>query len=87
MSVCCGRGKKLRSYHKTHKRVGVSPDVTFQDQRMTALTDLGFKSATNTEIVSFSGHAVNSPILQEYVPQTKEMDLNARRNMGSSLTD
>jgi len=36
----------------------------------------------NAEIVSFSGHAVDSPILQEYVMQTKEAALNARRKLG-----
>jgi len=36
----------------------------------------------NAEIVSFSGHAVDSPILQEYVMQTKEAALNARRKIG-----
>ena len=61
--------------------------MTFQDLRTTALTELASKSATNAEIVSFSGHAVNSPILQEYVMQTKETALNARRKMGSYLTD
>ncbi len=61
--------------------------MTFQDLRTTALTELGSKSATNAEIVSFSGHAVNSPILQEYVMQTKETALNARRKMGSYLTN
>ena len=60
---------------------GVSPGVTFQDLRITALTELGSKSATNAEIVSFSGHTVNSPILQEYVMQTKETALNASRKM------
>ena len=61
--------------------------MTFQDLRTTALTELGSKSATNAEIVSFSGHAVNSPIIQEYVMQTKETALNARRKMGNYLTD
>ena len=61
--------------------------MTFQDLRTTALTELGSKSATNAEIVSFSGHAVNSPILQEYVIQTKETALNARRKMGNYMTD
>ena len=51
------------------------------------MTELGSKSATNAEIVSFSGHAVNSPILQEYVMQTKETALNARRKMGNYLRD
>ena len=41
----------------------------------------------NAEIVSFSGHAVNSPTLQEYVMPTKKTALNARRKMGSYLTD
>ena len=44
-------------------------------------------SATNAEIVSFSGHDVNSPILKEYIMQTKEAALNARRKMGDYLTD
>ena len=57
------------------------PGVTFQDLRTTALTELGSKSATNAEISSLSGHAVNSPILKEYVMQTKETALNARRKM------
>ncbi len=44
-------------------------------------------SSSNAEILSFSEHAVNSPILQEYVMLTKETALNASRKMGSYLTD
>ena len=44
-------------------------------------------SETNAEIVSFSGHDVNSPILKEYIMQTKEAALNSRRKMGSYFTD
>ena len=76
-----------RAFRIVRERAGVSPGVTFQDLRTTALTELGSKSATNAEIVSFSGHAVNSPIIQEYVMQTKETALNARRKMGSYLTN
>ena len=44
-------------------------------------------AATNAKFVSFSGHTVNSPILKEYIMQTKEAALNARRKMGNYLTD
>jgi hypothetical protein len=76
-----------RAFHIVRKRAGVSPDVTFQDLRITALTEQGSKSAMNAEIVSFSGHAVNSLILQEYIMQTKETALNAHRKMGNYLKD
>ena len=51
-------------------------------RRTSSLTELVSK---NAEIVSFSGYAVNSPILQDYVMQTKEAALNARRKMGSKF--
>ena len=54
-------------------------------RRTSSLTELVSKSATNAEIVSCSGYAVNSPILQDYVMQTKEAALNARRKMGSKF--
>jgi integrase len=76
-----------RTFRIVRDRAGVTPGVTFQDLRTTALTKLASKSATNAEIVSFSGHAVNSPILKEYIMQTKEAALNARRKMGNYLTD
>ena len=63
------------------------------DERLSKLsmqrapTELASKSASNAEIEAFSGHVVNSPILQDYVMQTKETALNARRKMGSYLAD
>ena len=76
-----------RTFRIVRERAGVTSGVTFKDLRTTALIELGSKSATNAEIISFSGHAVNSPILQEYVMHTKEPALNARRKIGSCLID
>ena len=57
--------------------------MPFQDLRTIAQADFGSKSATNAEISSLSGHAVNSPIQQEYIMQTKDAALNAHRKMDS----
>ena len=43
------------------------PGLTFQDLRPTALTEMGNSGSTNAEIISFSGHAINSPSLKDYV--------------------
>ena len=43
--------------------------------------------ATNAKIVSFSGHDVKRSILKDYIMQTKEAALNARRKMGSYFSD
>ena len=74
-----------RAFRICRDRAGVDSNVTFQDLRKTGITELAKKSATNAEIVSFSGHAVNSPILQDYVMQAKETARNARRKMGNYL--
>ena len=74
-----------RAFRICRDRAGVTKDVKFQDLRKTGITELAAKSATNAEIVSFSGHAVNSPILQDYVMSAKETARNARRKMGNYL--
>ena len=74
-----------RAFRICRDRAGVDSNVTFQDLRKTGITELAKNSATNAEIVSFSGHAVNSPILQDYVMQAKQTARNARRKMGNYL--
>lgn len=66
-----------RLFRRFKKRAGIERDITFQDLRRTALTELGEEGATNAEIVSFSGHSVNSKILDVYVKPDKGAALNA----------
>lgn len=60
-----------RSFRKIRDRAidagDVRPGLTFQDLRPTALTEMGNSGSTNAEIISFSGHAINSPSLKDYV--------------------
>ncbi len=74
-----------KAFRRCRDRAGVSKDVKFQDLRKTGITELAAKSATNAEIVSFSGHAYNSPVLQDYVMMAKETARNARAKMGNYL--
>ena len=56
----------------------------FHDLRTTALTNMGNKGATMAEIVSFSGHKLNSPILETYVKPGREA---AKRALDKINTD
>ena len=49
----------------------------FCDLRTTALTNLGNKGATIAEIVTFSGHKINSPVLHDYVKPGREAAIRA----------
>jgi integrase len=56
-----------RLFRKFRARAGIEEQLTFQDLRRTALTEMGNSGATNAEIVSFSGHSMNSRVLDVYV--------------------
>ena len=60
---------------------GLERNLTFQDLRTTALTNMGNKGATMAEIVSFSGHKMNSPVLETYVKPGREAAKRARKKM------
>jgi integrase len=65
-----------RMFRRFKERAGVE-GLTFQDLRRTALTELGETGSTNAEIVSYSGHAVNSRVLDVYVKPDKQAAKNA----------
>ena len=58
-------------------RAGLERSLTFHDLRTTALTNMGNKGATMAEIVSFSGHKLNSPVLETYVKPGREAAIRA----------
>lgn len=64
---------------KVMSRAGITRRLTFHDIRRTALTELGARGATNAEIAAYSGHSVNSPILNTYVQRTRETVISAFR--------
>lgn len=66
-----------RAFKKTRIRAGITRDIWFADLRRTALTELGNSGATDTEIVSISGHSHGSPILKRYVIADKAAALAA----------
>ena len=65
-------------------RAGLERSLTFHDLRTTALTNMGNKGATISEIVSFSGHKLNSPVLETYVKPGREA---AKRALDKVNTD
>nr|MBC8158653.1 hypothetical protein [Alphaproteobacteria bacterium] len=67
-----------RIFRKFRDRVGVK-ERTFHDIRRTALTELGNQGATNAEIVTLSGHDINSRVLKDYVMPDRTAALNAAR--------
>ena len=67
-----------RIFRKFRDRVGVK-GRTFHDIRRTALTELGNQGATNAEIVTLSGHDINSRVLKDYVMPDRTAALNAAR--------
>lgn len=66
-----------RLFKKFRLRAGIERDVWFADLRRTALTELGNSGATETEIVSISGHKHGSQILNTYVVPNKAASLAA----------
>lgn len=56
-----------RLFKKFRVRAGVTRNVWFADLRRTALSEYGNSGATETEIVSISGHRHGSQILNTYV--------------------
>ena len=55
---------------KFRKRAGIE-GRHFHDLRRTALTEMGNTGATNSEIVSFSGHSLKSKVLDTYIKPDK----------------
>jgi integrase len=70
-----------RIFRKFRERAGVV-GLTFHDIRRTALTELGNRGATNTEIAAWSGHAPGSKILSVYVKPDKSASMNAFKKRG-----
>ena len=77
-----------RAFRKACRRAGLERSLTFHDLRTTALTNTGKKGATMAEIVSFSGHKLNSPVLETYVKSGREAAQRARTKLdhGSEQT-
>ncbi len=59
-----------RAFRKARDRAGIA-EKTFQDIRRTALTELGNKGATETEITKISGHKIGSRVIDVYVRPDK----------------
>ena len=70
-----------RAFRKACRRAGLERSLTFHDLRTTALTNMGNKGATMAEIVSFSGHELNSPVLETYVKPGREAAKRARTKL------
>jgi integrase len=66
-----------KTFAKVRKWAGIERPLTFHDLRTTALTNLGNKGATMAEIVTFSGHKLNSPVLHTYVKPGREAAIRA----------
>ncbi|MBF0445279.1 MAG: tyrosine-type recombinase/integrase [Magnetococcales bacterium] len=75
-----------RIFRKFRERVGIERQITFQDLRRTALTEFGNKGATTAEIVSMSGHSMNSRVLDVYVKPDKIAGKNAAKKRGFKKT-
>ena len=73
-----------RAFRKACRRAGLERSLTFHDLRTTALTNMGNKGATMAKIVSFSGHKLNSPVLETYVKPGREA---AKRALDKLETD
>jgi len=68
-----------RLHRRFRRRAGIRKDLTFQDLRRTALTELGNTGSTNAQIVSISGHDIASNVLKDYVKPDKQAALEAAR--------
>ncbi len=66
-----------RIFKRFRERAGIERDVWFSDLRRTALTELGNSGATDSEIISISGHTRGSRILDVYVVPDKAAALQA----------
>ena len=66
-----------RAFRKVCRRARLECSLTFYDLRTIALTNLGNKVATMAEIISFSGHKLNSPVLETYVKPGQETAIRA----------
>ena len=55
---------------KFRNRAGID-GRNFHDLRRTALTEMENTGATNSEIVSFSGHSLKSKVLDTYIKPDK----------------
>ena len=77
-----------KAFRKVRKWAGIERQLTFRDLRTTALTNMGNKGATMAEIVFFSGHKLNSPVLETYVKPGREAAQRARTKLdhGSEQT-
>ena len=64
-----------RLFASFRKRAGVD-GRTFHDLRRSAMSEMGAKGATNTEIVSQSGHNITSPVVGTYVRSDRQTALN-----------
>ncbi|MBF0383181.1 MAG: tyrosine-type recombinase/integrase [Magnetococcales bacterium] len=71
-----------RIFRKFRKRAGIERHITFHDIRRTALTEYGNSGATTAEIVSLSGHQMNSRILDVYVKPDRKAGQNAAKKRG-----
>ena len=67
-----------RLFRKFRLRAGVE-GRHFHDLRRTALSEMGDAGATNSEIVSFSGHSVNSKVIDVYVQPSKKAAKHAHQ--------
>lgn len=70
-----------RVFRKFRRAAGVH-GLTFHDLRRTALTEMGNRGATNAEVVAFSGHDINSPVLKTYVKPGREAARRGREKRG-----
>jgi integrase len=66
-----------KTFGKVRKWAVIERPLTFHDPRTTALTNLGNKGSTMAEIVTFSGHKLNSPVLHTYVKPGREAAIRA----------
>ncbi|MDP7547589.1 MAG: tyrosine-type recombinase/integrase, partial [Alphaproteobacteria bacterium] len=76
-----GKDEFGKVFRKVCRRAGLERSLTFHDLRTTALTNMGNKGATMAEIVSFSGHKLNSPVLETYVKPGREAAKRARTKL------
>ena len=73
-----------RIFRKFRERAGIERQITFHDIRRTALTEFGNSGATTAEIVSMSGHSMNSRVLDVYVRPDQTAGKNAAKKRGFS---
>jgi hypothetical protein len=79
-----GKDSFGKVFRKARKWAGIERNLTFQDLRTTALTIMGDSSATTAEIVAFSGHKFNSPVLETYVKPGREAAIRGRLKRDNS---